>query len=101
VPRVIEDTDWLRAHVEALTQAHEASRPTPWAVDDAPADFVSAQLRGIGGLEISIARIEGKWKLSQNRPIADRAGVLAGYAAAPRTHDMALLVAERNGLPRP
>jgi transcriptional regulator len=93
---VIEDTEWLRRNVEGLTRSHEGARPAPWAVDDAPPEYVAAQLRGIVGIEIPIARIEGKWKVSQNRPEADRAGVVAGLrkhgeASAP----MASLVAER------
>jgi transcriptional regulator len=95
-PHVIEDTEWLRRNVEGLTRSHEGARPAPWAVDDAPPEYVAAQLRGIVGIEIPIARIEGKWKVSQNRPEADRAGVVAGLrkhgeASAP----MASLVAER------
>ena len=96
-PRVIEDTEWLRANVEALTRAHEGPRPAPWAVDDAPPDFVAAQLRGIVGIEIPIDRIEGKWKVSQNRTDADRAGVVAGLGDEDRKESavMAALVAER------
>ena len=96
-PRVIEDTEWLRANVEALTRAHEGPRPTPWAVDDAPPEFVAAQLRGIVGIEIPIDRIEGKWKVSQNRTDADRAGVVAGLGDEDRKESavMAALVAER------
>jgi transcriptional regulator len=77
-PRVVEDRDWLRRQVEALTRLREAGRAEPWAVGDAPAPFVEAQLKGIVGVEIEIARIEGKWKASQNRPAADRAGVGEG-----------------------
>jgi transcriptional regulator len=66
-PRVIEDADWLRRNVEALTRTHESARAAPWQVNDAPPEFVAAQLRGIVGVEIEIARIEGKWKVSQNR----------------------------------
>ena len=80
-PRVIEDAAWLRAQVDALTVLRESGRQQPWAVDDAPAPFVAAQLRGIVGIEIPIARIEGKWKVSQNRTEADRAGVAAGLRA--------------------
>ncbi len=79
--RVIEDVDWLRAQIGALTQAQEEKRPAPWQVSDAPAPFVAAMLRGIVGIEIEIARIEGKWKVSQNRPEADRNGVVAGLSA--------------------
>lgn len=78
-PAVIDDADWLRRQIESLTQAREASRPEPWQVDDAPAAFVAAQIKGIIGVEIPIGRIEGKWKVSQNRPEPDRAGVAAGY----------------------
>ena len=78
VPRVIDDADWLRAQITALTQTQESPRPAPWAVSDAPEDFVAAQVRQIVGLEIEITDIRGKWKASQNRNVADRAGVLAG-----------------------
>lgn len=80
-PRVVEDAAWLRAQVDALTDLLEGRRPKPWAVADAPAPFVEAQLNGIFGVEIPIARIEGKWKASQNRSLADRAGVVAGLRA--------------------
>lgn len=76
--RAIEDTGWLRDQVGRLTEGHEASREKPWAVSDAPEEFVAMQLRAIVGIEIPVARIEGKWKVSQNRPDADRAGVVDG-----------------------
>jgi transcriptional regulator len=78
---VVEDPAWLRRQIGELTAAQEAARPEPWAVDDAPAPFVAAQLKGIVGIEIEITRIEGKWKVSQNRPEADRRGVAAGLRA--------------------
>lgn len=80
--RVIEDRDWLRALVGRLTAQHEAGRPDPWQVTDAPGDYVETQLRGIVGVEIPITRLEGKWKVSQNRPADDRAGVAAGLRGA-------------------
>ena len=76
--RVIEDAEWLRAQIAALTQTQETPRPAPWAVSDAPEDFVTAQVRQIVGLEIEITDIRGKWKASQNRNVADRTGVVAG-----------------------
>lgn len=82
VPRVIEDADWLRGQVGALTDRHEAGLADPWSVGDAPEGFVAAQLRGIVGLELPLTRVTGKWKASQNRPAADRAGVIAGLEAA-------------------
>ncbi len=84
-PRVVDDVAWLRAQVDRLTRAHEAHRAAPWAVDDAPAAFVTGQVKGIVGLEIPIERIEGKWKTSQNRSDADRAGVAQGFADAGET----------------
>jgi transcriptional regulator len=80
--RRIEDPAWLRAQIEALTGAHEAGAAEPWAVDDAPADFIAAQIRGIVGVEIPVTQLDGKWKLSQNRSAADRAGVVEGLKAA-------------------
>jgi transcriptional regulator len=80
-PRVIEDEAWLRRQITALTQAHEGGRAAPWAVGDAPEDFIATMVRQIVGLEIEIAEIHGKWKASQNRPAADRTGVVAGLEA--------------------
>jgi transcriptional regulator len=71
----IHDADWLRAHVTALSAMHEAGRAEPWAVSDAPGDYIDAMLRAIVGFELAIMKLEGKWKLSQNRPAADRDGV--------------------------
>ena len=73
--------DRLRAHLAALTARFERDRPSPWAVDDAPADYIAAQLRAILGFEIRLTRLDGKWKLSQNRTAEDRQGVIAGLRA--------------------
>lgn len=78
-PRVMNDDAWLRKQIEDLTASREASRAAPWAVGDAPEDFVAMQMRAIVGIEIPILKIEGKWKMSQNRPEADRAGVITGF----------------------
>jgi transcriptional regulator len=77
-PRVMDDAAWVRKQVDDLTRHNEESRTAPWQVSDAPETFVTAQVKGIVGVEISIARIEGKWKVSQNRPAIDQAGVVAG-----------------------
>ncbi len=82
-PRLIEDRDWLRAHVGALTDRQEAATPDPWKLGDAPEAFIAAQLKGIVGLEIAVTQIAGKWKASQNRPAADRAGVVEGLGDHP------------------
>ena len=79
--RVTDDRDWLAAQVDQLTRIHEKGRqPSEWQVTDAPAPFVEAQIKGIVGLEIEIDELAGKWKVSQNRPAADRAGVVSGLA---------------------
>ena len=79
--RRIEDPEWLRAAVTALTERHESRRELPWAVTDAPAAYVDKQLRAIVGLELAVERVEGKVKLSQNRSEEDRAGVVRGLRA--------------------
>jgi len=79
--RVHDDAAWTRDIVERLTRAHEAGRPEPWAVSDAPPPYIEGQLKAIVGIEIEIERIEAKWKLSQNRSAEDVAGVIAGLGA--------------------
>jgi transcriptional regulator len=76
--RVIDDRAWLRAFVETLTNRHEAGRRDPWKVTDAPADYVDSMVTAIVGIEIPITKLIGKWKVSQNRPEQDRAGVVEG-----------------------
>jgi transcriptional regulator len=77
-PHVIEDSAWLRRQVSDLTDFQENARLEPWAVSDAPDDYIAGQIKGITGVEIPIARMEGKWKLSQNRSAEDRRGVAEG-----------------------
>lgn len=76
--RVHHDADWLHQAVDRLTITHEGPRELPWQVTDAPEAFIQGQLRGIVGLEITVTRVEGKAKLSQNRSAADRRGVVEG-----------------------
>ena len=78
--RVVQDAPWLHALVSRLTGHHESGRPTPWAVADAPDDYIAQMLRAIVGIEIPVTRLLGKWKLSQNRSTADRQGVAQGLA---------------------
>ncbi len=95
-PQVLDNAAWLRRQVNDLTSHKEGSRPAPWYVSDAPEPFVAAQLKGIVGIEIPIARIEGKWKVSQNRPAVDQTGVVAGLRGnGDDAEIMASLVAER------
>jgi transcriptional regulator len=72
---VHDDPEWLRTFVTRLTETHEAQFESPWSVTDAPADYIDGLLKGIVGIEIRIDRLEGKWKMSQNRPDADREAV--------------------------
>lgn len=98
---VHDDRAWLGEQIRELTQSQEGEREKPWAVDDAPETFIDAQIRGIVGVEIDITSMEGKWKVSQNRPVADRIGVVQGLEAENATPDaphMARLVKTYGGL---
>ena len=81
--RIVEDADWLRAQLAALTATHEAGQAQPWSMDEAPPDYIDTLMKAIVGIEIPIARLEGKWKLSQNQPVQNREGVIAGMKAQP------------------
>jgi transcriptional regulator len=82
VLEVHEDPERLHALVAGLTERQEAGRTPPWSIDDAPDAFIQKQLGGIVGITLRITRLEGKWKMSQNRSAADRAGVAAALAAS-------------------
>ncbi|MDF0516719.1 FMN-binding negative transcriptional regulator [Bradyrhizobium yuanmingense] len=82
-----QEPERLLEVVTRLTNKHEGVRAKPWAVSDAPADFITSQLRGIVGLRIPVSRFEGKRKMSQNRPEADRVGVISGLAASENAQD--------------
>jgi len=89
-----EDPARILSIVTRLTDKHEGQRGDPWRVSDAPPDYLQSQLKGIVGLRVPIARIEGKLKLSQNRTPEDRAGAKAGLAASsdPMDRDVAALI---------
>jgi transcriptional regulator len=95
----VHDKDWLLAHVSELTNQQEAPYIAPWSTSDAPANFIDMLTRGIVGLRLSISRLEGKAKMSQNRPVADRAGVVQGLGerAQGDDHDVANLIEKLNG----
>jgi transcriptional regulator len=80
---VFDERDALRAHVAELSDRHESGFAEPWHVDDAPADYMERQLKGIVGLRFTIDELEGKLKLSQNRSEADRCSVAAALSASP------------------
>lgn len=90
--RWFDDRDGLLDVVTRLSDRHEAGRAQPWSVSDAPADYVEKLLRGIVGLELTVTRVEAKRKLGQNKPQADRLGVIEGLALSPDPRDR--LVAE-------
>jgi transcriptional regulator len=92
-----DDPLLLERNVRDLTELHEARFANPWSVDDAPADYVQGLLKGIIGIEIPIARLEGKWKVSQNRPSEDRQGAVDGLRQAgdPQSLAMADEIASR------
>jgi transcriptional regulator len=95
--RFVEDDAFLQRHLDALTNRHEAGRERPWATADAPGDYLAQLRRAIVGVELVITRLEGKWKMSQNRSQADIDGVEQGLASSPREGDrvVAGIVAER------
>jgi transcriptional regulator len=76
-----DDLAWVEANVRQLSEHHEGTRAVPWSVDDAPEPYIAGQLKAIVGVEVVIDRIEGKWKLSQNRSDADIAGTIEGLEA--------------------
>ncbi len=77
-PRIIDDRNWVLAQMETLTAQQEAGFASPWQISDAPADYTDKLLNSLLGLEISISRLDGKTKASQNQPAANRASVIAG-----------------------
>ncbi len=82
-----EDTEKIRGIVTSLTEHHEAYSENPWRIIDAPSGYIDEELRSIVGFEMSITKIEGKWKLSQNRSAQDRMNVVAGLRARGRFRD--------------
>ena len=95
--RLRDDTEFLRRQLESLTSRHEAPRERPWHVTDAPDEYIAQQMKAIVGIELTIARLEGKWKMSQNRVDADIDGVIHGLQASAVERDrlVADIVAER------
>ena len=97
---VRDDAAWAHAMVDELATEHESTRPKPWAVGDAPDDYIAQLTRAIVGIEIPVTRLTGKWKTSGNQPAANRAGVAHGLAASSSDSDrrMAALVAAHDAL---
>ncbi len=80
-PQIVEEPDKIGHIVSTLTDIHEAGQAAPWALSDAPADYIEAMLRAIIGIEIPLSKLVGKWKVSQNRSTPDKLGVVAGLNA--------------------
>lgn len=97
IPEVLHDSDRLRELVSTLTAKHEAGRPQPWTLEDAPAEYIAKMLNAIVGFTIPISRLEGKRKLTQNRSAADIAGVQAGLAASSELNDNEIAQLMRQG----
>jgi transcriptional regulator len=97
VVRFRDDAAFLRPHLARLTERHEAARGSEWRTSDPPAEYLSQQLRAIVGVEMEIIRLEGKWKMSQNRPEADVEGVIDGLRQSGDAEDaqVAAIVEER------
>jgi transcriptional regulator len=90
--RTVDDPEWIRRHLEALTVEHEAAFERPWRIDDAPADFIDRLVGAVVGIEIVVERLEGKFKLGQNRDVRDRKAVADALRAS--GDDPALRLAE-------
>ena len=88
--RAIDDAAWVHALVSRLTTHHEATQPKPWAVTDAPPEYIATMTRAIVGIEITLSALTGKWKVSQNRSAADRNGVARGLTAVGQADSAAL-----------
>jgi|SRR5450830_637396 len=80
--RAIDDPAWLLALVVRLTARHEAQRSMPWAVNDAPQEYIDKMLKALVGIEIPLTRLTGKWKLGQNRTAEDQSRMADELAAS-------------------
>ena len=87
---VIDEPAWVLRHVTALTAEHEAGRLEPWAPEDAPEPFIDALLRGLVGVRLTVREFDGRWKLNQNHPEANRRGVIEGLSASEEPGDRAV-----------
>ena len=90
----VEDVDWLRGQLAALTDDGERSRTAPWAMADAPADYIAGMVRGVVGLRMRVERVDAAWKMQQHRNDADRAGMIAGLSADPAGAEAAAVMRE-------
>ncbi|HTZ35240.1 MAG TPA: FMN-binding negative transcriptional regulator [Stellaceae bacterium] len=98
--RAVEDKDWLAGLLRRLSERHEAREAAPWRMQDQPERFLDGMMNGIVGFDLAVERLEGKFKLSQNRPAGDRPRICAALEARddPDSHALARLMREREGL---
>lgn len=89
-PGAVHDAGWLLEHLNAMTDQQEAANAEPWSVADAPSDYVAMMVRNVVGIEMPVSAIEGKWKVSQNRPEADRLAVAAALHARGDANSLAM-----------
>lgn len=94
-----EDPAWLRSHLSDLTDINEASRAEPWALSDAPQDYLDAMMRAIVGLRLRVDRFEGNWKMGQKQPVENRLGAIAGLSASAHASDRDVAAVMRELLP--
>ena len=95
-PQVMQDKEWLRRHVGELTTQQEAHEPHPWKITDSPESYIDVMLRGIVGFRFDIDRIEGKWKMNQNRELRDRVGTADGLEQRAVGEDTAVAAVMRS-----
>lgn len=98
-PEVVKEKEWVLRHVTELSDQQERGEAHPWKVSDAPESYIDVMLRGIVGFRFAITRLEGKWKMSQNREAQDRSGVIDGLKARAASEDVqvAEIVARKMG----
>ena len=99
VARAVEDAGWLLDMLHRLTDAQETGRPAPWRLTDAPQDYIQQQLRAIVGIEITIDRLEGRLKVSQDEELADRLGTVDGLLQEGHSHAQAMAELVRHAMP--
>jgi transcriptional regulator len=90
---IVEDPSWLRRHVDDLTTHTERAYSDPWAVSDAPADYIAALVNAIIGIRIEVSRLEGSWKMIQHHPEENRLGVINGLSKSMAPNDQAMAAA--------
>ena len=90
IGRLVEDAEWLRRLLQRLSERHEARNPVPWQMQQLPESYLKGMLRGIIGFDIAVTRLEGKYKLSQNRPASDRPRVVAALERQSDANSLAI-----------